>query len=675
VRIFLLFALASPLFSQVQFYFNDLHYENKVASTNNGGIVFFEPLQLQAKHIRYDEKNKTLEAEHDLCFVLNGRLFVAQKLFIDVLHETGYFIELSSKICSLYIKSQNVFLDESKNICFEKLQITPFDAPPLPMSFSTAKGALSPNLDLTVQNISAQLYGVPVFYLPYLEWNLKQIPSTKVRYRIQYNSAQNPQISLKYPIFVSENHQITTRLDYRIAKGVGFALETQDYLNQKNVDIWTKNFISYDTFYNDNTPKKLLQRYRFQGKLDTKPADPHLHFKVQYDVNTDRDLRQNFPSEQFELLDVIPTQGYLKYEKDQFITSLNVRPKVNNYESFTQQIPQVHIGLNPIHFKNANVYIDNAFTFGYLDYNFSKNVNTSNLNFAAFRLQTTQQVENFFNTSVLRWNPYAKFEGIYFSQSQQTKPNFLCALNYGLHLSTSLQKNTPDWSHKIIPYIHFDAWTKPSLNKDQHYIFSIDDGLYQIQELRTGIVQSFNFDNYQQNLTWDIYGLNFFNQNVFNVPFPKLLSFLEYTTPRMTIKNGFGYNIQKNSLDLFNIETGYTFSKTLAFYLNWLYRGQYEWKKNQKDNYQLDMAYPIDVLAQSPLSDRRSTLLSKIEWHFLPNWTFRFQHHNGFLRKNQPPYFEFSAELCTIFRSAFDVRLSMMRAVNDTQVLFSIDLI
>lgn len=665
----------TPLFAEIRIYLKDLSVASEQFSTQNGGLFFFDGIQLQAKNIRYHKSNQTLEADTDLLFLMNGQLFTASNLYIDLKSKTGWFEDLSTRIKTFYIYSKKVGLTPNSSLEFDYLELTPFDRPPLPFSFRVLNGSLDSKRNLEARSISAQLFSAPVFYLSRFKWNLDEIPSHAVRYRFQFNTRQNPVASFRYPVIVDESNSALFRFDYRLGKGFASVAETKSQANRQKLNLRTKNYISYDTFYNDNDPQALRLRYRLQGELLAFPKEDSFSLNFSYDVNSDRDLRQNFFSEQFEVLDVKRTEGLLGVNTAFGQNLVAFRPRANSYQSFSQQLPSLKIRLDPLKIPKSNLLFNNHFDVSYLAYSFSKNLNNAVVPFESARLQTIQKLDWPMQIGFLKIEPDALFSAIYYSNTPQTAKNTLVYCNLGLQASTILESSNENWRHTIQPYVDFHALTKPNLSQFNRYIFSLQDGLFPIQELKTGIINTLYVKGFNSTCTLDIYGLNFFSQNSFTVAFPKVKSFFTLDTPWCTFKNGFGYNFQKNSLDLLTFEWGWTFKRDFAFHLDWLYRGPYEWKKDSRENYQLDMAYPIDALALTPLSDKRNTFISRLEWHFYPNWTLRFGHHNGFWRTTEPPYFECIAEISTIWRSVFDVRLSFLRSVNDSQVLFSLNLI
>ncbi|NDD59454.1 MAG: hypothetical protein EBZ47_09490, partial [Chlamydiae bacterium] len=109
----------TPLFAEIRIYLKDLSVASEQFSTQNGGLFFFDGIQLQAKNIRYHKANQTLEADTDLLFLMNGQLFTASNLYIDLKSKTGWFEDLSTRIKTFYIYSKKVGLTPNSSLEFD----------------------------------------------------------------------------------------------------------------------------------------------------------------------------------------------------------------------------------------------------------------------------------------------------------------------------------------------------------------------------------------------------------------------------------------------------------------------------------------------------------------------------------------------------------------------------
>ena len=136
------------------------------------------------------------------------------------------------------------------------------------------------------------------------------------------------------------------------------------------------------------------------------------------------------------------------------------------------------------------------------------------------------------------------------------------------------------------------------------------------------------------------------------------------------------WNLNNNILDFFNIELEYTYSANLSFSIEYRYRGPYDFRKADHDNFILDVARPIEDLYHSPLSDKRNTLLSKAELYFTPKTKLQLELHSGWGRSDQPGYTEGRANFITMLYSSWKVNLSYTYTTRGSSHFgFKIDLI
>jgi hypothetical protein len=111
-------------------------------------------------------------------------------------------------------------------------------------------------------------------------------------------------------------------------------------------------------------------------------------------------------------------------------------------------------------------------------------------------------------------------------------------------------------------------------------------------------------------------------------------------------------------MDFSNARMKWTVSENVAMSLEARYRSKFDWRKGDHENFILDVTRPEGELLESPLSDRRVTLLSDVFIRLTPFWELKFETHHGFYRlyKNhikEKPYNEFRIHLYTWISSAW----------------------
>jgi hypothetical protein len=225
----------------------------------------------------------------------------------------------------------------------------------------------------------------------------------------------------------------------------------------------------------------------------------------------------------------------------------------------------------------------------------------------------------------------------------------------------------------IEPYFHFDYFTSPTVSPKKHYIFDIEDGFYQANQLRLGVTnQIFSRNNYEylsRPLFLDIYTYGFFDTPTIGSTFPKgymSLSTLASPTIRFTFQSA--WDFQHKQLDFFNFRTEWTVDENLAIRAEYRHRSSYYWRKADPTNFILDAYRSQQYLLDSPVSDRRDTLLSSLFYQINPNWAFLFEMRHGWNRKHESSYTEFETDLLLRLPSAWNFKLSYQRKVNDDRI-------
>ena len=100
--------------------------------------------------------------------------------------------------------------------------------------------------------------------------------------------------------------------------------------------------------------------------------------------------------------------------------------------------------------------------------------------------------------------------------------------------------------------------------------------------------------------------------------------------------------------------------------LEFRYRSSFDFRKANHENFILDVSRNQYELADSPISDKRNTILTHLYFRLNPFWACEIHSHHGWNRKLEPPYNEFKIDLYTMLSSSWKVRLSYQHnEVND----------
>ena len=537
---------------------------------------------------------------------------------------------------------------------------------------------LDKNSRAKAKGIAPNVGNTPFFYLPSYSANLAQQKEKKespIQYRAYWESGQGPLVVFRSRIADINGFKAFWRGEYRLARGAGTALEF-DYQEpvKKSFSFASRNFYAYDTFYNDLKPDKFKSRYRIQGSFDSVSENKKIETFARWDALSDRLMRSDFPTQMFELQTLGRTEGFIKGRYDGAFTSIYARPRINAFQGFKQELPTLTIAVKPYTIPKTGVIFENYFKAAYLDYVYADKFIGKVSDFRSGRVETSQSLARPFHFGPVHTTPKVGFQGIYYSASPQEKDHFQSLFHYSLSSFTTLEKGYTHFTHAVKPYIDFQGLTKPSQNINDVYMFSVQDGYHTINQLKVGLKNSFFAKNRSSPLpefSSDLYAYNFYNADTFSKAFPKGYLDLTWSYPKLTFQTNLGWNFEKNTLDHTNFALSWTVNEYFAASLELRNRGKYEWRKDQFSNYTLDVTRAISELANSPLSDERTSIFMRWQLQLAPTSHLQVLNHIGW-RPNQPFYHESKFDLYTLIANTWKLRLSYMRTTASNQYSFGV---
>jgi hypothetical protein len=245
----------------------------------------------------------------------------------------------------------------------------------------------------------------------------------------------------------------------------------------------------------------------------------------------------------------------------------------------------------------------------------------------------------------------------------------------GFEAKTSLSRWYLPMKHVIEPYMRFEYITAPTVSPNHHFIFDIDDGWYQSNTLRLGVLNEWYLKTpsgcFTRPFSVDLYTYGFFDTPAIGNTFPKVYltaTTLSSPTLRHTLETA--WDFQHGRVDHFNIRAEWTAAHNLAIRGELRHRSRFAWRKADYTNFILDAFRSEKELLRSSLSDRRTTLLASLFYQFDPNWGFLFEMRHGWDRKNEPSYTEFETDLIGTLPSAMNIKLSYQHREGDNRIAF-----
>lgn len=642
--------------------------------THQGGIVKGPGFNLQAKNLIYTKTNKkgnpvhTIYAKGDLMLDYHGQIFLGEEISYDFIKKEGVLKKGRTHINIWYVEGNEIYLHEDESFEVVKASITTSDISTSEWEMTAKKIHLTKDKYLSSKDIKVKVFKIPIFWIPGFKTDLNKSSDNPVRYNVKWISGQGPKFGMKYKIYSHKNFETSLRIEYLYARGPSAAFDANVFSDDKAIKFQSKNYYAHDTFYRDNNPNKRAQRYRLQGIFTGHSKNEKAEVLAMYDKISDRNLPSEFHSEDFELNRARKTQLQARYFHDHYIAGLNVEPRINSFQGFKQELPQMNLSIKPIKIGPSPFVLENQFNLAFYDYAYTdllekapQNFQTALSDFRSLRASSYQNLYLPLKSKGFGFTPYGGFIGIVYSDNPQGQSAYQSVFKYGFKTSLKLMRRFARFSHKVEPYIYYDGYSKPNLDSSQVYIFNINDGYHRLNMAKTGVFQSFTINRLKNglpNVTLDMYTLGFFGDQTYEKTFPKAGFESLFQTNSLAFKTLFQWNFNNNLLDALITSFGVTLSPNIAFQVEYRHRSRFYFRKDDYDNYIVETARSLENLVDSPMSDGRNTLLSRLEIKVLPTCTVQLQTQSGWGRRNQPSYNEAKIDIYTYITSSWRLRLS-----------------
>ncbi len=661
----------------------DPEYMDGMISTTQGGVITAPKLRIQARKIKYantiiDKKNvHRVDAEGDLMVEWNDKVFVGEKLEYDFITRTGVIYQGKTAVGLWYIGGEKIILEEDQTYHISHAFVTTSENVDREWEIHARKFKYLPKNLLQAEDVSFRFANIPIFYLPYLKSELKQVTDTPVRYSLIWRAGQDPKLSMRYRVYSSEIFDLFTRIDLRTKRGFGGAVETDFHHPNQRSRFLTKNYLAHDTFYNDTDTNQKRTRYRLQGKYQDHAKNNKTSVKLIYDKISDKNMPGNFTSDNFELNTAKRTEFTLRHREENSKLGLYVRPRINSFQGFKQELPTFSFSLRPFQVGQTGIYAENRMRVSYLDYSYADGMQRFISDFHAARLETHHDIYRPIHLGFMDITPSGGFIGIFYNNNPENSPKGQAVFSYGLDVRTPLYKPYKGFSHYFEPYTSFKGLSSPTASISDHFIFDLSDGLNRINQLKVGVQQRFYFKDsplFCPNIYLDLYAYSFFGTATLNKAIPKLGLNFNWDLSTLSFTSLFGWNFENQVLDVADLHLKWTISADAALSFQYRHRSRFYWRKDDRDNFILDVSRKIPELLDSPLSDERNTFLTRLQFKLAPDWVLRLESHQGWGRAKEPSYHEGRLNLLTMISSGWRMELSLKQNVRGPGFGFSLKL-
>lgn len=660
-----LFASASAALLAIEVQLQEPTYTEGVLKTTKGGIITAEGIRIQAREIRYTRKEegetKVIEAfaEGDLLIEYQGQFLVGKKFLYDFVHHTGTLWEGRSADGIWFVGGERIDLQENGNLFLQNAFVTTCEGQDNLWEFHAKTVEISPGRQVNASHATLNFFAIPVFWIPSFKTGPGFISDSPLNYQVTWDRGLGPRATIRYRILSYNDFNLYTRLDYRLSKGLGGAIES-DYLSKdKNTIFTTKSYGAHDKVVYDESTQ---HRYRLQGLFSHTSLDDKTQAHLTYDKFSDLKMISDFSDDDFEVATQKRTRFLLHHYRENGFGTLIVEPRLNTFESINQKLPLAKAGIKTFAIGSSGILSENNFYAGFLDYVYAHDLLHSHPGLRevhAGRLETRNRLYRPFTVAHLHATPYIGIAALFYSNNQQAVSIGQGTLLYGGDLFTSFHKDYRTTRHTVEPYLRYEGLSKPKASLSEHYVFSIDDGLYTLNSMRAGI------RNIWPGMFLDLYSYAFFFNHTFDKTFPKVYGQACWTKPSYKVEGQVCWNIEENLLDFCNTMTEITINEDIAFAVEVRHRSRFDWRKADHENFLVDMARPIDELRKTSLSDGRNTWLQRIQVRLSPKWSCHISSHYGWGRGSEPAYCGFKIDALGLIACKWQCKFSFTHTTND----------
>ncbi len=662
MKTFFLLALAFFGFSdELNVYLRNPVYKNGVLYTSQGGVIQNGDIRIQAANIQYFHRLEDgamvqkIEAEGDLLIQYKGRVFVGSELEFDFSKMNGIVYDGKTFSSMWYVGGDKIQLASDGSYRVTNAFVTTCENKYSTWDLRASSVNVIKNELFQAKKVRLRFFQLPKIWLPSFKLNLKRFKEPIFRYYVNWN--RGPKVGFRYQLYSWQDFAFYGRLEYRLKKGWGGALESEYFPPDGLTQFTTRNYLGTDRLFN---AEDVERRYRIQGAFHSQTKSGKTDTTLTWDKYSDVRMPGDFKSEDFEVNTALKTMLYIHHKEEAVIASFKCMPRVNPFESLKQELPTVYMTTHPTQIRNTGIISTNFVKASYLNFQYSEQLVTSLRDFHSPRVELFEHLYRPIHIKAVTITPHLSGRAILYGTAPSHTPKYLGLLGYGVDLHMSGQRQFSRYKHVLEPYVKYQALTRPTVDPDEHFIFSIQDGYQKIQQVEVG-VRNLLFSKKrplkEASFESNLYANAFFSDPVIPQVVPRAYLLLSWKLPSVHMSWHNCYNFRNHILDFSNARLLWTVNENVAMSLEGRYRSKYDWRKSDHENFILDVSRKEGDLLASPLSDRRITLLSRLFIRLTPFWSLKFESHHGFYRLNGRPYNEFKIHLYTWLSAAWKLDL------------------
>lgn len=611
-----------------------------VLTTEKGGVITGPNIRVQARKIVYTRRIKTgepsivtIEAEGDLMVEFGKNVFVGRRMEYDFQNKTGVLFDGCTSFAPWFIGGERICLCADGSYKITHAYLTTSENEDSEWQLSAEESTVRDHR-VHATNVRFLFARSPVLWLPSFNIDLDSFYDNPFRFFGGWGGKQGPRAGIAYELLSWDRLKAFVRFDYRLNRGPGAGIET-NYLSPDHKSSFeainyvardSSLFIAHERF-----------RYRFQGAYYGLFDRDKTSVSFNYDKLSDKDMATDYADHGLELETAGRTQLNIRRKERNWIGNLDVRVRVNPFETVKQELPAFRSNWRPFQVGTTGVISENQLEVSYLDFVYGNNQPRVR-NYRSSRVELGNNLYRPFTWGPVTLTPQAGEKLIFYSDTPHGNARSLLIGLFECDLNMKFFRVYDEKKHIVTPYARYQYYTFPTLSPNEHYIFDINDGWYRLSRLRFGAVNSLyikdSHGNISRYLYADVYSNAFFDTKAIPSVVPKTYAEIVFrSNSYLTHTISTAWDFSERQLDHFNYRGQWTVNADFAISAEYRHRDAFDWRKAQRDNFILDSFRTVHELLYSSLSDRRDTALLHFFYRFNPRWALEVESRHGWNRK------------------------------------------
>ncbi|MBS0655675.1 MAG: LPS-assembly protein LptD, partial [Verrucomicrobia bacterium] len=396
-------------------------YKDGVLSTDQGGVVTGKGLYLQAKKISYikrqegDKLVQLIEAEGDLLLTFKGNVYVGRKLEFNLDDQTGVVYDAITSAQQWFISAKEMTIQANGAAVLHDCTMTTNEGEQDTWSIRSPEVVINAESKLRAKNVSFRVLEMPIFWIPVLVTDLRARIHTPLSYNVKHSSKTGVRLGVHYSFMLGDNWKNKLLFDISTKRGLGGGFETS-YKNPDGKQRFSAfNYYAYDLKMLDSEKRN---RYRFQGKYTDQIFADTVAVRGSYDKLSDFNMPGDYINRGLDSSRAGPTELRFTRKEQNWLSSLNTKVRINNFQTVKQQLPLFQFSQRPMQLGQTGLILDNRFSAGYLDYKYAHNVHHVH-NFHSSRVEMRQSLLRGFSNRAFSLTPHVGYRVIGYGNSPQ----------------------------------------------------------------------------------------------------------------------------------------------------------------------------------------------------------------------------------------------------------------